>query len=598
MKFFFKFLLFVIWKPGILLVLLMMGQSLYADPVPPKSDIAIIKTFTFGFWSTITGKYVGFEDLLRDMRRHSMNCLVAGPRLGTGADAIEKLKQDVELCRRYGIYGVISTDAATGFDAAALRMAATELKDDPMVLGWYIKDEPDPNFLPTFLDRKAILAEAAPRQPAVCLFYRPDSAELFSKYQPLLLTDCYPLTYMHDGTSIGPYFANRSGYGPVLAKELQRFNMWGNTGILEWMDLCRVLTDLPHWITLQAFGSGDDHLVRWRQPTTSEIRLQTYFAIAGGAKGINYFYYMPLTDDYGNALPAQHGEHTPLLDEIGRLGAELTPMGPLLIDAEVAEPATVIAELRPTPDRGKSVETRRLHSKTRNVDYLVVFNKDVIERSSAQINLSKSFLQERNVYDMHKLEAVATENWPGQVALSVNLDPGDGKIICLASAADFNDFEQIVLKGRCMNEASILDMDYELAQKSKVEEKEATFLRQKYQEQINAENYKDALFIISQYNIAIKRAVRMDMEFAAVEDNIAYIKHRLGAMKVTGRIGDLYRGYYARFMDGDARDIQLQVKAFRDMVEQIELTSRQKNEKPDLAIYDKTVNELEQAASN
>jgi hypothetical protein len=559
----------------------------------PVSDYAITNTFTFGFWSTITGKYVGFEDLLRDMRRHSMNCLVAGPRLGTGTDAIEKLKRDVALCHRYGIYGVISTDAATGFDAEALRMAATALKDDPMVLGWYIKDEPDPNFLPIFLERKTLLEEVSPGQPAVCLFYRPDSAELFSKYQPLILTDCYPLTYMHDGTSIGPYFANLTG--SVLAKDLQRFNMWGNMGVLEWMDLCRVLTSLPHWVTLQAFGGGNDHMVRWREPTTPEIRLQTYLAIAGGAKGINYFYYMPITDDYGNALPGVHGENAPLLGEIGRLGAELTPMGPLFIDAEVAEPATVIAELRPTPERGKGVETRRLHSKTRNIDYIIAFNKDVVVRSRAQINLSKSFLQGRNVYDMHTLGVVATEDWPGNITLSVELDPGEGKIICLASAEDFKNCEQIVLKGRCMNMASILDMDFELAQKSKVDVAEVISLRQKYQEQIDAENYPNALSIIYQYDSALKRAMRVDTEFAAVEKDIAYIKNMLGAMKVTGRIGDLYLRYHDYFMAGDARVIRSQVETFRNMVEKIELVSRQKNELPDLTIYDKTISELDQA---
>jgi hypothetical protein len=87
----------------------------------------------------------------------------------------------------------------------------------------------------------------------------------------------------------------------------------------------------------------------------------------------------------------------------------------------------------------------------------------------------------------------------------------------------------------------------------------------------------------------------MDTEFSVVEDNIEYIKHKLGSMKVTGRIGDIYRGYHARFMAGDARAIRLQLETFRDMVEQIDLVSRQKNAKPDLAPYDKTVNELEQA---
>jgi hypothetical protein len=69
----------------------------------------------------------------------------------------------------------------------------------------------------------------------------------------------------------------------------------------------------------------------------------------------------------------------------------------------------------------------------------------------------------------------------------------------------------------------------------------------------------------------------------------------LGAMKVTGRIGDLYLRYHDYFMAGDARVIRSQVETFRNMVEKIELVSRQKNELPDLTIYDKTISELDQA---
>jgi len=549
------------------------GMVFAATGEPPvKGQSACEKVFTFGLWSCEPRTYdLGLEALLRDMRRRCMNVLVAGPKVESGAEGLEALRQDAALCRRYGVFVL----PYTGSDVAQLRSVGAALKDEPAILGWYIQDEPNPEFLPQFQACKAALREVAPGQPALCLFYRPDAAAEFAPHQPLMLTDCYPLTYSDGASSIGPHFAVRSG-PLMLSKGLGKFNMWGNRAILEWMDLCRALCgDRPHWITLQVFESGDGALVRWRQPTAAEIRLQTYLAVAGGAKGINYFRYELLADAYGQPLAARHGEHTPLLEEIGRLGAELTPLGPLLLDTEVAEPLTILTTLRPTAEPGRRVEVRRLHSKTRDVEYLVVFNNDVLVGASAQINLNSGFLRARRVYDLHRLEAVKTEELPGAATISVALEPGGGRIFLVASAAEYESDARTILRERCLNEAGVLDIDYGLAEKSRIDLRPVTPLRTQYQKRLAAGEYAEALSLVRQCSGALREAMKHSGDFWEVKQDIEYVKEtlaRLGGEPVQfrWRLSTAYRGLLGLFWGGEARSVRRAVGELRELVERVD----------------------------
>ena len=542
---------------------------------PVTGQSACEKVFTFGLWSCEPRTYdLGLEALLRDMRRRCMNVLVAGPKVGPGAEGFEALRQDAALCRRYGVFVL----PYIGGDVAQLRSAGAALKDESAILGWYIQDEPNPDFLPQFQDCKAALREVAPGQPALCLFYRPDAAADFAPHQPLLLTDCYPLAYGAEGSSIGPHFAVRSG-PLMLSRDLGKFNMWGNRGILEWMDLCRTLCgDRPHWITLQAFESGDGALVRWRQPTAPEIRLQTYLALAGGAKGINYFRYELLADAYGQPRPALHGERTPLLEEIGRLGAELTPLGPLLIDAEVAEPLTILTTLRPTAEPGPRVDVRRLRSKTREVEYLVAFNNDVLVGASAQINLSSGFLRGRRVYDLRRLEAVKTEALPGAETMTVALEPGEGRIFLVASDAEYQSDARTVLRGRCLNEAAVLDIDYALAEKSQLDLASVTPLRTRYQRCLAASQYPEALSLVRQCSGALQNAMEHSSDFRAVKQDIGYMKETLAQLagepgQFKGRLSAAYRSLLGRFWNGEAHSVRRQAGDLRELVEKVDAAS-------------------------
>ena len=546
--------------------------------------------FAFGLWGWDTAPYdLGLEGLLRNMRRNSMNCLLAAPRLNlpfgsghaeeTPAERIARLGNEVALCGRYGVSAMVYvgvTDASEDQSRELLPAAADALKDESSVLGWYIRDEPAPEFLPEFLEYQSSLEQAAPRQPALCLFYRPDSAAVFAPHQPLLLTDCYPVAYMHDGTSLGPHFA--AGSGPLrLSQDLGRFNMWGPRGVLEWMDLCAALCgDKPHWVTLQVFESGDGRDVRWRQPTATELRLQTYIAVAGGAKGVLYFRYGLLVDPYGAPLPAVHGEQTPLWEEIGRLGAALTPLGPLLLDAEVAEPLTVVTSSRPTADPGRRVEIRRLRSRTRTVDYLIAFNNDVIERRSAQINLDRAFVAGRRLYDLDNLERVPVQELAGAVSFSVEVAPGGGRVFALGSESDYQWQRNTVLHGRCKNSASAMESDYTLAMKSGIALDDVSPLRSEFRGRLAAEDYEGALTTIAQCATRLDDAMRRSDDFEVVRQDLLRVRGHLGRLEAQSDPShDSLRAEYLRllgqFRDGGAGAIRRETEL---LLEQAEAATR------------------------
>ena len=547
-----------------------LGRGTTMHNMIDKEGYACEKIFAFGLWGCEPRRYqLGLEGLLRDVRRLHMNCFLYGPPIGNGSAGIAQLKRDVELCRRYGVFVMPNG----GSDVSRIRKLASALKDDPALLGWYIRDEPPPEFLPEFQKCAATLAEIAPHQPAICLFYRLDSVAEFAQHQPLLLTDCYPFTYMHDGTSIGPHFAVRSG--PLaLSKGMGQFNMWGARGLLEWMDICRTVSgDLPHWITLQTFESGDGRQVRWREPSAAEMRLQTYLAIAGGAKGIQYFRYVTMTDAYGHPHPPVHTGDISVLEEIGRLGAELTPLGPLLLDAEVAEPLSVIATLRPTPDPGTRVEVRRLRSTVRPVDYLVIYNNDVALRSSAQIHLSSAFLRGRRVYDLHALEPVETNKQPGAVTFPVELVPGGGRILAVSSEEDHAEEARIILEGRCRNEASVLDIDYELVEKSRLDLTMASALREEYREYLQVGAYEKALPQIRRCALVLQRAMRGSAPFWSVRRDLDYMKRtlgRCGTRALHTRASKAYHGLLELFWEGRAASIAEATAQLLEIVEDME----------------------------
>lgn len=524
------------------------------------------RTFTYGLWGSDTAvSDAGWAGVMRNMRRAAMNVLVApAPEGESIGQRLASLRHLSELAKANGI--MLVPQIGSGIDEA--RRLAEAFRTDPSIVAWYVKDEPDPNFLPTFLEFKKLLAEIAPAQPAVCLFYRPDSATDFARAQPIMLTDCYPLAYTHEGTSLGPHFALRKGQQYFLDKGMGRYLPFGTRGVLEWMDLIRANAgDLPHWATLAVFESGDSRLIRWRQPTAAELRLQVHMAIAGGAKGINFFRYSSLVDDYGNPRASLQGDESLLWDEIVRLGAWLAPLGPVLAGTVPDEPVSVLATWRPTPEPGNRIEVRRLRSTQRDVTYLAAFNNDVLVRSSADVCVTDSYLRGRRVYDLDRLEPAKTERTAGGVSFPVELEAGGGTIFAVASEADYQADRRTILEGRCRRAAGIFEIDRELARKSGVKAAQSEQLRENYEDLFRASRFDEALPAIYRAAAALDASFQADCTFRTVQEDLDWIKRVLPRKGEQQKIlAPVYTRLLEQFWAGNARQIAGAAANLREQV--------------------------------
>ena len=253
-------------------------------------------------------------------------------------------------------------------------------------------------------------------------------------------------------------------------------------------------------------------------------------------------------------------------------------MGPLLVETVVSEPLSVVATLRPTADSGARIEARRLRARNRPVDYLVVLNNDVLVRSSAQINLSRAFLQDRCVYDLHALEATSLEESPGGAAFAVALEPGGGRLFAVACESDFEADARVVQEGRCRNEAAILEVDYEVAAKSGIDLHQAAALREQFERRLQAGECAEALDLIRQCAQALDRAMRANDKFWRVRQDLDAVKRTLGRLggepeQFAGRLSKAYEGLLRLFWEGKASSIHDKVGALRAMVGEIGATA-------------------------
>ncbi|MGB9624388.1 MAG: hypothetical protein ACPMAQ_05950, partial [Phycisphaerae bacterium] len=79
----------------------------------------------------------------------------------------------------------------------------------------------------------------------------------------------------------------------------------------------------------QARSGGSKETREFRYPTPQEKRIEVFYALAGGAKGISYWWFTPGKPAYG--LGGKGPEAADLWREVGLIGAEVRTAGPLLV---------------------------------------------------------------------------------------------------------------------------------------------------------------------------------------------------------------------------------------------------------------------------
>jgi len=346
----------------------------------------------------------------------SMACIGRSPL--NAIAVVEADRAHVAAAEKMGLKVCLKAPhAMTAFDkgaddalawAASLKATAG---DSPAVLGYMLKDEPGTHLLWDLSGAAAALAKKDPSRFSFINVYSSKTARAFSPYLPLLATDLYPIRS-----------EQRGGANPVRA-----------------FDWCRQIAkengNIRHWYLVQAFGDVPymPHNAGYGVPTPAQMRLITYAALAGGAKGI--LFYNHVFDQY-RCMADQWGNPNELFHEAEDLARDLIPVCHRLLGCEVDSDAAATAD-------NDKVAAGILHDPKRGIRYVVVFNKDTTSPVGADLSLPADIVKGgEGVYDLESLAPVTSDGGRFRVA---PLKPGGGRIYLVGAAKDFREDKAAIL---------------------------------------------------------------------------------------------------------------------------------------------------------
>ena len=144
-------------------------------------------------------------------------------------------------------------------------------KDSPVLLSWYLSDEPEghggtpADLRAQYLQRK----QADPDHPFGLDHFLFEALDKYKDACDYTMTDVYPITRNRDVpiTHVGLFMDQ--------ARKVHQNPNW------------------PHWTFIQIFGGPDTEGGKWAQPLPHEVRCMTYLALVHRAGGILYFSYWP-----------------------------------------------------------------------------------------------------------------------------------------------------------------------------------------------------------------------------------------------------------------------------------------------------------------
>ena len=182
-------------------------------------------------------------------------------------------------------------------DYRAIAALVKRYRRHPALLAWYLVDEPaETKMAPaSALAIYELIRELDPYHPVYLVNNRSRTYAAYSDASDILAIDVYPIPN-YPITQVGDYMQQA-----------------------RWTSLERK----PVWLIAQAFG-GVEHWAR--SPTAGELRNMIYQGLVGGAKGVLFYRYCQENE--------RHIQPLALWREVQRLAAELTELGPVLLQEE------------------------------------------------------------------------------------------------------------------------------------------------------------------------------------------------------------------------------------------------------------------------
>lgn len=316
-----------------LFLTLAVGAGLLAQPIhhpePPPAD-----RFAIMAW----GRSPSDPEQLRWMKEAGLNI--------SGFCRLE----DVALVRQAGLVCFVSDKRVNGYDweklppETELRRNLGEVveavKDNPAVIGFYLRDEPHASLMPGLGRVAAILRELAPAKTTyVNLFpHRVSRERLGTDYESYvrMLADV-----------VGQKFLSYDNYSLVGGEMLDYF--YTNLEIIRRLALEK---KVPFWNCILANAHFN-----YMEPSDATFHLQVYATLAYGGRGIQYFtYFTPQIGNYRLGAIDQFGNKTPTWDMLRRINKQIHALAPTLAGLK----STGVYHYPDVPEQARPLSESRL----------------------------------------------------------------------------------------------------------------------------------------------------------------------------------------------------------------------------------------------
>ena len=286
--------------------------------------------FAYGMWGAGGGKEGELDAgrrYLDDLAAHHIN--VQMPQMGSAAlQALLRTPEGRQYMSGRGIRMMVPDVGKLGIS-------------DPFAL--FIHDEPDAgdyraeglpdgkkvgSLAQWCLSRVTELRAADPKSPQllnVDMTYKPQNWYTYGQLPDIFAVDPYYQSRLR-----GVYWQNPDRLG-IYAKATY---VYAVAAVAE-----SACAPRPLHVILNSVATIDKaNNRRFRCATAPEKRIEVYYALGGGAKGLSYWWYTPAAPAHGvGAWAKGDAEAAALWREIGLLGAEARTVGPLLVNSCPAE---------------------------------------------------------------------------------------------------------------------------------------------------------------------------------------------------------------------------------------------------------------------
>jgi hypothetical protein len=270
--------------------------------------------------------------------------------------------EDAGKVRDAGLTCFLSDKRINGYDwskmpqESELRRNVAEVvgqvKDNPAVLGFYLRDEPHASLMPAMGTVSKLLKEMAPdKWPYVNLFpYRVSKERMgtpdYETYAKMLVE------------TIGQPFLSYDNYSLVGGEMLDYF--YNNLELVRRISLD---TKTPFWNCILANGHFN-----YMEPSDATFNLQVYATLAYGGRGIQYFtYYSPHNGNYRLGAVDQFGNKTATWDALRRINLQIHALAPTVLKLR----STGVYHYPSAPDYGKLLTEAKLVKSAMMVQRLV-----------------------------------------------------------------------------------------------------------------------------------------------------------------------------------------------------------------------------------